>query len=92
MKYIAPTYDEYCKATQYAKVRYRFGVYIQLISGLLLLCLLFYTITNIEEMKANPINYTEEKLGVICLPPLSSDIGYNYYGSSRNITNITRGW
>jgi hypothetical protein len=87
MKYQPPTYEEYCKATEYAKIRYRFGVYIQLISGILLLFLLFYMITNIEEMKANPINYAEEKLGVVCFEP-NIISPTNYDGSYRNITYI----
>ena len=91
MKYTPPTYKQYCKATQYAKVRYRFGVYIQLISGLLLLYLLFYTITNVEEMKTNPIEYAEEKFGVVCHKPIILIENQNYNGSIRNITSITEG-
>ena len=71
MKYIKPTYEEYCKAGKFAKFRYRFGVYVQIIALFLLLFLSYYTITNIEEMKANPINYTQEKMNVICYPEIT---------------------
>lgn len=70
MTYRKATYEEYCNASKFAKVRYRFGIYIQIVAAILLLYLLFYTITNIEEMKASPIDYAEEKLGVICIYPI----------------------
>lgn len=89
MKYKKPTYEEYCDATRYAKVRYKFGVYIQLAALILFLFLLYYTITNIEEMKANPAEYAEEKLGITCGFPIKIQI--EDYGSSRNIKNIGQG-
>ena len=82
-----PTYEEYCKATTYAKIRYRFGTYIQLIALILLIVLIIYTVTNIEEMKANPKDYAEEKLGVVCYIPSFQ----NYDGDFRNFTNIEEG-
>ena len=84
MKHIPPTYEEYLKATNFAKFRYKFGVYIQLIALVLLLFLIYYTVTNIEEMKANPADYAEEKLGVECFYPMQE---YDY-GSNRNTTNF----
>jgi len=82
-----PTYEEYCKATKYAKIRYRFGTYIQLVALILLIVLIIYTVTNIEEMKANPAKYAEEKLGVICMHPLGS----NLYDSNGDIRSIGEG-
>ena len=70
MTYRKATYEEYCNASKFAKVRYRFGIYIQIVAAILLLYLLFYTVTNIEEMKANPKDYAEEKLGLICTMPI----------------------
>jgi hypothetical protein len=90
MKYRKPTYEEYCKATTYAKIRYRFGVYIQLVAAILLLFLIYYTVTNVEEMKANPVEYAKEKLGVICNQPITFQVE-NYNGSYGNITSIREG-
>ena len=87
MVYKKPTYEEYCKASKFAKVRYRYGVYIQLIAAILLLFLIFYTITNIEEMKANPKDYAEEKLGVECHYPITFQTPPIYNGSIGNFTN-----
>ena len=92
MVYEPPTYEEYCKATAYAKVRYKFGVYIQIIATILLLLLFIYAFTNIEEMKTNPADYAEKKLGVTCTYPLNLQVDYNYNGSNRDIRNIEEGW
>ena len=67
MEYKEPTYEEYKKATTYAKIRYRFGVYIQLISFILIILLFVYTYFNVEELKTNPLEYAEDKLEVDCI-------------------------
>jgi len=77
------TFEEYYKAKKFAKIRYRFGVFIQLIALILFIFLILYTVKNVEEMKANPIDYAEEKMGVVCFQPLGDN-----YGSSRNIKSI----
>lgn len=87
MVYKKPTYEEYCKASNFAKIRYRYGIFIQTIAVILLLFLIFYTVTNIEEMKANPKDYAEEKLGVICNPIFIYQPTNQYNGSFGNITN-----
>ena len=79
-----PTFEEYTKATKFARTRYRFGTFIQLVALIFLILLFLYTVTNIEEMKTNPIKYAEEKTGVICFYPLSN----TNYVSDGNNTNI----
>ena len=86
MEHRKPTYEEYCKASRFAKIRYKFGIYIQIIAFILLLYLLFYTVTNIEEMKSNPADYAEEKMGVICFNPIIQN-----YGSNGDIEGIREG-
>jgi len=92
MVYRKATYEEYCKASEFAKFRYKFGVYIQLIAALLLLFLIYYTVSNIEEMKANPVDYAKEKMGVICFPQggFILGLGEESNGSIRNIENIRK--
>lgn len=90
MEYTKPTYEEYCEASAFAKVRYRYGIYVQLVAVILLLFLIYYAVTNIEEMKANPKDYAEEKLGVICSFPIYNIDDYNY-GSYGNITSTREG-
>jgi len=84
--YREATFEEYCKAKKFAKVRYRFGVFIQLVALILFIFLILYTIKNVEEMKTNPIDYAEEKMGVVCFQPLGDN-----YGSNRNIRNTGEG-
>ena len=91
MKYKQPTYEEYCKASKYAKIRYRFGVYIQSIATILLLLLFIYTIVNVEEMKTNPVDYTEKKLGVTCTYPLMLQEDYIQNGSFGNTDGVREG-
>jgi len=91
MVYRKPTYEEYCKASNYAQIRYRFGVYIQLIALILLCFLIYYAVTNVSEMKANPKDYAEEKLGVICERPITGQGIIIDYGSFGNISNIGEG-
>lgn len=92
MKYKQATYKEYCKASKFAKLRYKFGIYIQLVSLFLLLYLISYTLINVEEMKSNPSDYAEKKLGVMCYYPISVASQPLNYGDYRSITNITEGW
>ena len=82
MTYRKATYKEYCNASKFAKIRYRFGIYIQIVAAILLVYLLFYTITNVEEMKTNPIDYAENKMGVTCYYPTS------LFQEERNIDDI----
>lgn len=92
MAYKKPTYEEYCKASEFAKVRYKFGVYIQFIAMILLFLLFLYAFVNIEEMKSHPAEYAEKKLGVICNPPLVLYPGnYIENGNNRNTENIKEG-
>lgn len=84
MTYKQPTYKEYCKASEFARLRYKIGCYVQIVCVILLLLLLFYTVSNIEEMKAHPLVYAEEKLGIDCFI-FTPEI---YDGTIRDITNI----
>ena len=90
MVYRKATYEEYQKASEFAKFRYRYGVFIMTIAVILFLFIIIYAVRNIEEMKANPAEYAEEKLGVVCNYPLQL-IPLDYNGSTRNITNIREG-
>jgi len=92
MVYRKATYKEYQKASEFAKFRYRYGVLIQIIAVILFLFIIIYAVINIEEMKANPIDYAEEKMGVICQMPVylyNEKIDYN--GSTGNIRSIGEG-
>jgi len=91
MVYVKPTYEEYCKASFFAKVRYKIGVYVQILAVILFIGVMIYVIFNIEEMKTNPIDYAEKKMGVVCYHPLGGQSeNYVYNGSYGNITSVKR--
>ncbi len=85
MTYRKATYEEYQKASEFAKFRYKYGVYVQAIAVMLFLFIIIYAVKNIEEMKANPQDYAEEKLGVVCYPQIIYQEAINYNRSTRNI-------
>jgi len=92
MAYRKATYEEYCSASKFAKTRYKYGVFIQAIAAILLLFLVIYTVMNIEEMKAHPLQYAEEKLGIECIPTVDNVlVNYNHNGSNGDIRSIERG-
>lgn len=66
MTYKEPTFEEYKKATKYARFRYSFGTWIQLIALFLLIILIYYVASNVEEFKQNPIVYGVAKSDVSC--------------------------
>jgi len=92
MTYKKPTYEEYCKASEFARLRYKIGLYVQIIAVILFLLVMLYTVKNIEEMKSNPIDYAEKKMGVVCNLPIQYPIQELYYdGSNRNIESTEKG-
>lgn len=88
MAYKHATYEEYEKASRFARFRYRFGVYIQLLALILFIFLIIFTVTNVEEMKSNPIDFAQKKMGVVCYYPDSIyiSLGVNN-GSNRDYQN-----
>jgi len=66
MTFEKPTYEEYIKATKFARFRYRFGVFIQFIAVLLFLILIFYMIYHGNKVATNPLVYGAEKYNISC--------------------------
>ncbi len=91
MVYRKPSYEEYCKATEFARIRYKFGVYVQIFAIILFLLVIIYVVINIEEMKANPINYAEKKMNVICYPTFNGMPVNIQNGNDRYIEGIEEG-
>jgi hypothetical protein len=61
------TFEEYKKASEFARIRYKIGAYVQVLAFILLIGLYVYTYINIEEMKTNPLVYGANKLDVECI-------------------------
>ena len=78
-----PTYEQYKKANNFARFRYKYGLFVLILCWLALLFLIFYVVTNIEEMKSGDIRYCMKKQNLEC-------VCYNTEGDSFlvNSTNI----
>jgi len=61
-----PTYEEYQKATAFAKFRYRFGFIVLILCWLALLYVIYFMVTNVNELGANPLQYACEKMHIEC--------------------------
>lgn len=61
-----PSYEEYKKATKFARFRYRFGVVIMFLTWLSFLFVIFYMVSNGEAIASNPLIYGAEKYEATC--------------------------
>ena len=61
-----PTYDEYLKATDFARLRYKWGMFITLCAVVCLLVLIFFVYTYANELRSEPLNYAAEKYDAQC--------------------------
>lgn len=62
-----PTFEEYQKATKFARFRYRFSWLIFTACFICLLFLLFFVVRNVNEMKAGDMRYCVSKTDVTCI-------------------------
>ena len=53
-----PTYEEYEKATAFARFRYKYGLIVTTLACLLLILLIFYVYSYGEELASNPLSYS----------------------------------
>jgi len=66
MSFKIPTYEEYKKATRFAKFKYKYGIIVLILCWLCLLFICYYMITNGNEIAKNPLIYGAEKMDVKC--------------------------
>ena len=52
-----PTYEQYKKATSFARFRYKYGLIVQLVAIVLLCLLIFFIFKYGEEMSSHPLSY-----------------------------------
>lgn len=57
-----PTFEEYQKATEFARVRYKYGHLITLAAALALLFLIVFVISYGNELRNHPMQYAIKKL------------------------------
>lgn len=61
-----PSYEEYKRATAFAKFRHRFGFIVLILCWLSLMYVIYFMVTNVNELGANPLQYGCEKMHVEC--------------------------
>ena len=66
MEFEIPTYEEYKKATRFARFKYRFGIFISILCLICFIILIVFVITYSEQLSTNPLLYGVKKLGVSC--------------------------
>jgi len=66
MSFQVPTYEEYMKATQFAKFKYKYGIVVMVLCWICLLFISYYMFTNGEAIATNPLIYGAEKYDVEC--------------------------
>ena len=85
MEYQEPTYEEYKKATKFARFRFRYGFIVLTLCWLCLIFIAYYMYSNGEALVRHPLIYGCDKLGVTCHC-------YNYDENLDFYVNGTTGW
>lgn len=73
MGYKIPTYEEYKKATQFARFRYVYGNVITTIAIILFILLLLFIFLYSEELSQHPMNYVAKKNNINYCNCLTTD-------------------
>jgi len=67
MKVKEPTFEEYKKATAFARFRYKYGVIIMVLCWLCLIFICIYLFIHLEEITTNPLIYGAKTFDVNCM-------------------------
>jgi len=62
MSFKEPTYKEFKSATIFARLRYRYGLIIVIMSYITLLLLVVYVVIYSQELSTNPLQYAAKKV------------------------------
>lgn len=85
MSFTAPTYEEYKSATVFAKIRYKYGLWIMLLAYLFIFMILIYVIIYSTELSTQPMQYVAEKYDVNCFCT-NNNLGINYFFNSTQVS------
>lgn len=89
MEFEGIPYEEWRKATQWAKIKYKYGLIVMILSWLLLLGIAFYMVYNGEAISRNPLIYGADKFNVSCV--CYTEEGYPFYVDSNSISYLAWG-
>lgn len=83
MEFQEPTYEEYQKATKWARIKYKYGIIVMILSWLLLLSIAIYMVYNGEAIARNPLIYGADKFDVHCV--CFNNEGHSFYVDQNSI-------
>jgi len=78
------TYEDYLKATKYARFKYKYGLFVLIACWICLVLLIIYIILYAKELSAQPIVYAMEKMELkdcYC----NGDDGLRYYINKTSV-------
>jgi len=88
MSFQEPSFEEYKKATSWARFKYKYGIIVLILCWLSLLFIIFYMVTNGEAIASNPLVYGAEKFNVTCeCRNLDKDLFFYVNGSNLWMPN-----
>jgi len=66
MTWEQPTYEDYLKATPFARIRYKWGLVVVGLAWISIMALMVYTVIYVEELTTNPLKFAAEEFGLSC--------------------------
>lgn len=87
MGFEEPTYEEYKKATAFARFKYKYGIVVVILCWLLLLFVIYYMVVNGEAISRHPLIYGADKYDVYCNCYTQEGMQIFVNGSSLKIFN-----
>lgn len=81
-----PTYEEYLKATDFARIKYKWGLVITMIANLLLLILIIYIVIYAKELSTMPLQYAAGEYDLQCSCVDGEGVNYKFNESEVYIT------
>ena len=87
MSFEEPTYEEFKKATAFARLKYKYGLFITILCLIGFILLIVFIIYYVDELKTNPLTYAAEKFDVECRCT-NFEKGINIFVSSEGINNV----
>jgi len=88
MSFQEPTYEEYKKATSFARFKYKYGIIVMILCWICLLFICYYMVVNGESIAKNPLVYGAEKYDVECYchgPYIIGEQPVSFYVNSSGI-------
>ena len=84
MSFKEPTFEEFKKATVFARLKYQYGLIISVISIICFIILIFYMIRYGKELASDPLIYGANKYDVVC-DCFNYETGRNLYVNSTSL-------